>query len=360
MIKIEGPSILIGFVLFALVALSNVVIAHEVLVIPEGIERQHHSSSAIETSASVDEAMDKILYQWTRHNLSNADSLAKVLLRNLETNSSGSQNGNSDTNDIGTKKWEVSSTPKTAVGLGGLLDHISQAIPYAECVMRHWGESHAVESDRRTSTALENLKHELDALQKLNFFEKEAASYIKEAMIHVKEVISNGKQGHVDQATLHAWIALDFAEAAARISQCRGRFCVSSTVDAGHGGDSTSGLLTTGNESLPEIFEKAQCTVCHSIPGIRGAKSGDLGPELYLKTNAPKRIKDSGYHGVAPSVREYILESIIDPNLYVVPGFDADLMPDDFGTTLNAKTLFRIVDYLAQLEESKYDEVLEK
>ena len=112
-------------------------------------------------------------------------------------------------------------------------------------------------------------------------------------------------------------------------------------------------LLTTGDEPLPEIFEKAQCALCHMIPGIPGAEEGDFGPALYAKTNTPARLKDRGYTGSASSVQEYILESIMDPNLYVVPDFDEDLMPDDFGTTLNAKTLFRIVNYLSLLEEGK-------
>ena len=64
-------------------------------------------------------------------------------------------------------------------------------------------------------------------------------------------------------------------------------------------------------------------------------------------------MKDKGYTGSASSVQEYILESIMNPNLYVVPDFDEDLMPDDFGTTLNAKTLYRIVNYISKLEKGK-------
>ena len=121
----------------------------------------------------------------------------------------------------------------------------------------------------------------------------------------------------------------------------------------GEGAGGENPLLTTGDESLPEIFEKAQCTVCHSIPGIPGADEGDFGPDLYVKSNAPARMSDKNYAGAATSVQSYILESIMDPNLYIVPDFDEDLMPDDFGTTLNAKTLFRIVNYLSLLEKGK-------
>ncbi len=119
------------------------------------------------------------------------------------------------------------------------------------------------------------------------------------------------------------------------------------------GGGAENPLLATGDESLPDLFEKAQCTICHIIPGIPGADEGDFGPELYLKTNAPKRMKDKGYAGTATSIQGYILESIMDPNLYIVPDFDEDLMPDDFGTTLNAKSLYRIINYISKLERGK-------
>ncbi len=125
------------------------------------------------------------------------------------------------------------------------------------------------------------------------------------------------------------------------------------TAGDGEAGGGDNPLLTTGDETLPEIFEKAQCSLCHVIPGIPGADEGDFGPELYVKSNASKRMKDKGYAGSASSVQEYILESIMNPNLYIVPEFDEDLMPDDFGTTLNAKTLYRIVNYLSKIEKGK-------
>jgi len=112
------------------------------------------------------------------------------------------------------------------------------------------------------------------------------------------------------------------------------------------------GLLATGEEPVAQIFAKAQCVVCHTIPGIPGAM-GTVGPKLVEKTNAPNRIKDPAYKGGAKTVREYITESVISPGTYVVKPFPDGVMPKVFGQKLSAGALNKIVDYLSQVEEGK-------
>ena len=114
------------------------------------------------------------------------------------------------------------------------------------------------------------------------------------------------------------------------------------------GGD----LLADGSEPVDQIFQKAQCVACHTIPGIAGAV-GTIGPKLVEKTNAPGRLKDPTYKGAAKSVREYITESVIAPSTFVVKGFPDNTMPKIFGQKLSAGALNKIVDYLSQLEEGK-------
>ena len=110
--------------------------------------------------------------------------------------------------------------------------------------------------------------------------------------------------------------------------------------------------VVTGDEPVNEIFTKALCFACHTIPGIPGAV-GAVGPKLVEKTNAPLRLKDPAYKGKATSVREYIMESIITPSAYVVKPFPDKVMPQDFGKKLNAAAINKIIDYLSQLEEGK-------
>lgn len=111
-------------------------------------------------------------------------------------------------------------------------------------------------------------------------------------------------------------------------------------------------LLADGSEPVDQIFQKAQCVACHTIPGIAGA-IGTIGPKLVEKTNAPGRLKDPAYKGAAKSVREYITESVIAPSAYVVKGFPDNTMPKIFGQKLSAGALNKIVDYLSQVEEGK-------
>lgn len=112
------------------------------------------------------------------------------------------------------------------------------------------------------------------------------------------------------------------------------------------------GVLATGEEPVDQIFQKATCVACHTIPGIAGAV-GTIGPKLVEGTNAPTRIKDPAYKGAAKSTREYITESVINPSAYVVKGFPDNTMPKEFGKKLSAGALNKIVDYLSQLQEGK-------
>ncbi len=122
---------------------------------------------------------------------------------------------------------------------------------------------------------------------------------------------------------------------------------------AQEGGDQKKGdLMADGSEPVDQIFAKAQCVTCHTIPGIPGA-AGTIGPKLVEKTNAPTRLRDPAYKGAAKSVREYITESVISPSTFVVKGFPDNTMPKVFGQKLSAGALNKIVDYLSQLEEGK-------
>src|SRR5437773_6765946 len=110
--------------------------------------------------------------------------------------------------------------------------------------------------------------------------------------------------------------------------------------------------VVTGDEPVNEIFTKALCFACHTIPGIPGAV-GAVGPKLVEKTNAPTRLKDPNYKGNATTVREYIMESILTPSMYVVKPYPDNIMPKDFGKKLNAAAINKIINYLSQLEEGK-------
>ena len=124
------------------------------------------------------------------------------------------------------------------------------------------------------------------------------------------------------------------------------------TETAEDDGAAAGGVLATGEEPVDEIFSKAACIACHTIPGIKDA-TGKVGPMLVEGSNAPKRLKDGNYKGKAQSVREYITESILSPSAYVVTDFPDNQMPKDFGQKLSAGAVNKIVNYLSQLKEGQ-------
>ncbi len=108
--------------------------------------------------------------------------------------------------------------------------------------------------------------------------------------------------------------------------------------------------LATGDEAIPELFTRAGCSVCHTIPGIQGA-GGQVGPALLLGTTGLRRLADPRYHGQAKTVRDYIVESILTPGVYVVPGYPDRTMPTWYGQKLSAMALEKMVAYLEKLTE---------
>ena len=105
--------------------------------------------------------------------------------------------------------------------------------------------------------------------------------------------------------------------------------------------------LVTGNESIVSIFTRAGCPVCHSISGIPGAE-GRVGPPLHMGSTGPERLRDRSYRGRAKTVREYVIESVVEPGAFVVPDYPADTMPTWYGAKLSALALDKIAMYLEQ------------
>ncbi len=110
--------------------------------------------------------------------------------------------------------------------------------------------------------------------------------------------------------------------------------------------------LATGQEPLEQLFTQAGCPVCHAIPGIPGA-AGLVGPKLVLGTTGTLRLADPAYRGGATTVREYAVESILTPGLYVVPGFPDRAMPRWYGQKLSASALDKMAAYLEGITDAE-------
>lgn len=109
--------------------------------------------------------------------------------------------------------------------------------------------------------------------------------------------------------------------------------------------------LVTGDEPIGDIVTRAGCAVCHLVPGIPGA-DGRVGPPLVLGTTGMARLNDTSYHGSAKTVHDYIVESVLEPQRFIVPGYPAHTMPNWYGSKLSALALEKIASYLERQTEA--------
>ncbi|HUK45814.1 MAG TPA: cytochrome c oxidase subunit II [Gaiellaceae bacterium] len=87
------------------------------------------------------------------------------------------------------------------------------------------------------------------------------------------------------------------------------------------------------------IFTQYGCVACHTFTPIPAA-TGKVGPSLdNLKASAAK---------AGQQLQDFIKQSIVDPNAYIAPGYQPNVMPQTFGSTIPRNQLDLLVEYLAQ------------
>ncbi len=93
-----------------------------------------------------------------------------------------------------------------------------------------------------------------------------------------------------------------------------------------------------GTAIATAVFKNNGCSACHTFKAIPGA-TGTLGPSLDdLSTSA----KAAGQ-----ALPDFIKQSIVDPNAVIAKGYQPNVMPQDFGTTMTATQINALVVYLA-------------
>jgi len=112
-------------------------------------------------------------------------------------------------------------------------------------------------------------------------------------------------------------------------------------------------------DSVEEIIEKGHCFVCHKIPGIPFARIGVIAPVLTMKTTAALRLASPEYQQAvaegpakATTPREYVMESILHPAAFILPGFeDDDGMPGNYRQKLTIGDLQKLVNFLLTIDK---------
>jgi len=108
----------------------------------------------------------------------------------------------------------------------------------------------------------------------------------------------------------------------------------------------------TGDAARGErLFATLPCVSCHDV--TKPWPGGDICPNLgNIATEAARIVRSREYRGKAKTAADYIRESIVDPNAYIVPGAayraanGKSVMPADFGTTLTGAQIDDLVAYL--------------
>jgi nitric oxide reductase subunit C len=100
------------------------------------------------------------------------------------------------------------------------------------------------------------------------------------------------------------------------------------------------------------LFARLPCASCHDV--ARPSPGGDVCPNLgTIAADAERRIASPDYHGKATDVADYIRESILDANAYIVPGENyrtpagQSVMPAGFGATLSPTDVDDLVAFLS-------------
>ncbi len=87
------------------------------------------------------------------------------------------------------------------------------------------------------------------------------------------------------------------------------------------------------------------CTACHTLSELGPAwAASDAGPGIGER--AESRFRQEGYTGTATSALQYLFESIVLPNAYVVEGFQPDVMPGNFAQRMTPQDTADLIAYL--------------
>lgn len=107
--------------------------------------------------------------------------------------------------------------------------------------------------------------------------------------------------------------------------------------------------LPEGDAASGESLATSQgCTACHiaTQTGPAWLASGD---QPGIGTRAEQRLTEESYTGNAETPEQYLLESIVHPDVHIVEGF-ADVMPKNYGEVLTLEQAADLIAYLMSLE----------
>jgi len=108
--------------------------------------------------------------------------------------------------------------------------------------------------------------------------------------------------------------------------------------------------LPQGDARRGEALATAQgCVGCHITTNVGPAWLPAAG-QPGIGERAAARFTQADYTGQATSAEQYLLESIVNPNAYVVSGYAPNLMPGIYAQNLTAQDAADLIAYLLTLK----------
>jgi mono/diheme cytochrome c family protein len=108
------------------------------------------------------------------------------------------------------------------------------------------------------------------------------------------------------------------------------------------GGGSGSGTATPeatgGAADGKTLFAANGCSGCHTLS--KAGANGTTGPNLDKQLQADAKA-------AGKPVREFVRQSIVEPDAFVAKGYSSGVMPKDFGDKLSSEQLKTLVDYVS-------------
>jgi mono/diheme cytochrome c family protein len=108
--------------------------------------------------------------------------------------------------------------------------------------------------------------------------------------------------------------------------------------------------LPSGETARGETVATAQgCVACHISTNTGPAWEPSDG-EPGIGDRAATRITQPDYEGAAETPEQYLFESIVHPDVYVVPPFAPGIMPKTYGETLTDQDMADLIAYLLTIK----------
>jgi mono/diheme cytochrome c family protein/cytochrome c551/c552 len=90
------------------------------------------------------------------------------------------------------------------------------------------------------------------------------------------------------------------------------------------------------------------CSGCHVLAEV-GPAWNAVGDQPGVGMRAESRFTQDDYTGLATDAQEYLVESVVQTNTFIVSGYQASIMPQNYGERLTAQDLADLIAYMNSL-----------